>query len=187
MVRSWWFPIVLAIFALSFGACAHRPPPHSTSGPLAVAQVTPELASVGITVREIAPDVFLAMQQSPNQSSANVLVVRMRDGGVVICRRVTNTPPSSQRAYARRASLRRSTFSSSPRGYRSRSARRSCAYATWALRTRSTTWSCGSRSAECFSEAAWFGRSLGLGSRRMPTFPAGRRRSTLPPRWARDS
>jgi glyoxylase-like metal-dependent hydrolase (beta-lactamase superfamily II) len=52
---------------------------------LAVAQVTPELASVGITVREIAPDVFLAVQQSPNQSSANVLVVRMRDGGVVIC------------------------------------------------------------------------------------------------------
>lgn len=44
-----------------------------------------ELARLGLSLRELAPDVFLAVQESPNQSSANILVVRVRDGSLVIC------------------------------------------------------------------------------------------------------
>jgi len=40
---------------------------------------------VGLSIRELLPEVFLVVQESPHQSSGNVLVVRMRDGSVVIC------------------------------------------------------------------------------------------------------
>lgn len=38
-----------------------------------------------ITVRELSPGVYLAVQESPAQSSANVLIARMPDGTVVFC------------------------------------------------------------------------------------------------------
>jgi glyoxylase-like metal-dependent hydrolase (beta-lactamase superfamily II) len=73
--------------SLVFCACASTPA-SGTNAPADAAEVSHEaaqLASVGLSLRELAPDVFLAVQQSPNQSSANVLVVRVRDGSLVIC------------------------------------------------------------------------------------------------------
>jgi glyoxylase-like metal-dependent hydrolase (beta-lactamase superfamily II) len=73
--------------SLVLHACTHAPAliaksPHAASKPSADAA---ELARVGLVIRELLPDVFLAVQQSPNQSSANILLVRMPDGSVVIC------------------------------------------------------------------------------------------------------
>lgn len=44
-----------------------------------------ELERSGVSIRELEPDVLLAVQRSPNRSSANVLVVRVQDGSLVIC------------------------------------------------------------------------------------------------------
>jgi metallo-beta-lactamase class B len=81
----------VSLSALALSLCLHgctRAPSPTTNPPTAPVKpqlAADELARVGLSIRELAPDVFLAVQRSPNQSSANVLVVRMRDGSVVIC------------------------------------------------------------------------------------------------------
>ena len=71
------------VFALS--ACHHAPSAAPPTAEPRGAVEGEELAQVGISLRELSPGVFLAVHQSPNQSSANILVVHMRDGSLVIC------------------------------------------------------------------------------------------------------
>ncbi len=81
--RSALAPVLMLMLALS--ACHHAPSsPPPTAEPRGAFE-TEELAQVGISLRELSPGVFLAVHQSPNQSSANILVVHMRDGSLVIC------------------------------------------------------------------------------------------------------
>ncbi len=68
-------------------ACAHAPAPAAnppTDAPEPSSEAS-ELERVGLSIHELASDVLLAVQRSPKKSSANVLVVRVRDGSVVIC------------------------------------------------------------------------------------------------------
>jgi glyoxylase-like metal-dependent hydrolase (beta-lactamase superfamily II) len=80
------------LLSLLVPGCAHARPTAAsrptTSPPPTVPALSAEeveLERVGLSIRELAPDVLLAVQRSPKQSSANVLVVRVRDGSVVIC------------------------------------------------------------------------------------------------------
>lgn len=88
VVRSSSLFTVFASALLLLGACAHAPESTaSVAGPVpsAAQQTTAELQRLGVVVRRLAPDVFVAIADSPNHSAANVLFVRARDGSVVIC------------------------------------------------------------------------------------------------------
>lgn len=71
--------------ALVLGACAHEPTTSTIAPASSVTQTTAELQRLGVAVRELAPDVFVAVVESPNYSAANVLFVKTRDRSVVIC------------------------------------------------------------------------------------------------------
>lgn len=78
-----WSALALSLLVY---ACTYAP--SSTAKPPAPARQlsqASELQRVGLSIHELAPDVLLAVQRSPNKSSANVLVVRVRDGSLVIC------------------------------------------------------------------------------------------------------
>lgn len=74
----------LILLAFMSGACA-RPLPASPTPAAAPAVGAHELAQVGLVLRELSPNVILAVHTGPKASSANVLAVRMEDGTVVIC------------------------------------------------------------------------------------------------------
>src|ERR1044071_8980175 len=87
MIGSQGLSVFVVALALSMLSCAHSSS-RNASPAIVEANATADeeaLARVGLSIREPAPDVFLAVHQSPDQSSANVLVVRTRDGSVVIC------------------------------------------------------------------------------------------------------
>lgn len=80
-LASWL--LALALWLLS---CARAPSRSASPASIdAETRANAELARVGLSIRELSSDVFLAVHQSPNQSSANLLIVRVRDGSVVIC------------------------------------------------------------------------------------------------------
>jgi len=85
MSRTELLSSALAV-SLVLTGCAHGSSPHADAPPTSeLASAPEELARFGITLSELAPDVTLAVQQSPEQSAANVLIARMRDGSIVIC------------------------------------------------------------------------------------------------------
>ncbi len=71
------------ILAALLSACATSSPARPTDASSLAAG--DRLARAGLSVRELAEDAYLFVHASPRESSANVLVVRMRDGTVVIC------------------------------------------------------------------------------------------------------
>jgi glyoxylase-like metal-dependent hydrolase (beta-lactamase superfamily II) len=92
---------------LLLAACAHvreSSAPTINAGP-SVAETSAELGRLGVSVRELAPDVFVAVVDSPNQSSANVLFVKARDGSVVICSSAYDTETTRALVRHVRASL----------------------------------------------------------------------------------
>lgn len=81
-------PSLLTTFSLVFlflGACVHAPESSRSRVETSAADTTTELQQLGVVVRRLAPDVFVAVVDSPNHSAANVLFVKTRDGSVVIC------------------------------------------------------------------------------------------------------
>lgn len=71
-----------------------------------VTETTTELRRLGVVVRRLAPDVFVAVVDSPNHSAANVLFVKARDGSVVLCSSAYDTETTRALVRHVRASLR---------------------------------------------------------------------------------
>ncbi|MCC6645163.1 MAG: MBL fold metallo-hydrolase [Polyangiaceae bacterium] len=70
--------------ALGAAACARRPAPAASPAPHLI-EAEAALTDVGVTVRDLGGGAYLAVQESPRGSAANILVVRMQDGTVVFC------------------------------------------------------------------------------------------------------
>lgn len=80
------FVCILICLSLGAAGCAHHASaPASSSSVSTLDDAEAALANVGLSVRELRSDVFLAVQSAPGGAAANILFVRMRDGTVVFC------------------------------------------------------------------------------------------------------